>query len=192
MENTRMRLDRRSAIGRIGQLIGGVVSLPLASAVLSGCNLQSTAPWQPQTLLPEQNQLVVALTELIIPETDTPGAAAANVNRFVDLILSDWYTEDEKVLFLEGLAGIDAVAVEEYGAVFLELPPSHQVAILRDMESEISEEDSEPQFFTMLKELTLVGYYTSEIGATEELRFLAVPGKYDPCVPFEEIGRTWA
>lgn len=47
-------------------------------------------------------------------------------------------------------------------------------------------------FFRTMKELTVVGYYTSEVGATVELRHEAVPGRYQGCVPFTEVGRTWA
>jgi hypothetical protein len=163
-------MDRREALKRVGYLMGGVVSAPLASAVLSGCRAgtSGTGPWAPRSLSATQNDLVVAASELIIPETDTPGAKAAGVNEFIDLMMSDWYPADMRDAFLAGVDDLDARAEALHGKSFLEASEEEQTAVLQALESEGMATGGPPSFFAMLKELTITGYYTSEVGATQE------------------------
>ena len=179
--------------------MGGVLSASTVAGVLGGCRPGPEAgAYVPQTLSGAQDELVTVLTELIIPETDTPGARAARVNEFIDLMLSDWLKDDERTGFLDGLADVEARAEASYGKAFQALTLEEQTALLTTLEDEAIAQQSDPQaapdagrpFFSMLKELTLVGYYTSEVGATQELRYERSPGRYDGCVPYE--GRAWA
>lgn len=175
--------------------MGGALSASTVAGVLGGCQAGPAAEaWTPQTLSAQQNDLVTTIAELIIPETDTPGARAARVNTFVDKMLTEWYKADERAHFLSGLADVDARAQDVIGKAFMEGTAEEQTAVLQAMEQDAMEQDATPlpPFFHTMKELTLVGYYTSEIGATQELQWLAAPGRYDGCAPLEEVGRTWA
>ena len=194
---TTIKMTRRDAIERLGVLAGCAMSATVSGALMAGCrnNTQTTAPWVPKTLSPEQNDLVVLITEQIIPETDTPGAAAAHVNEFVDLMLSDWYPEEERDHFLAGLALLDDQAQAMFAKSYSECSGDEQNTLLSALEESESNDESSsdlPGFFRMIKELTIVGYYTSEIGATQELQYIAVPARYDGCAPLEDVGRTWA
>ena len=187
-------MDRREALKRVALLLGGAISAPVMSGVLSGCR-PGPEPFVPQTLTLDQNELVAHLAEMIIPTTDTPGARAARVHEFIDLMLTDWFPEDERAHYLSGLATVDQRSQADYGTPFLQATEAQQVALLTKMEDEAlspSENADGPPFFMMMKQLTLVGYYTSEIGATQELQWLAAPGRYDGCVPLSEVGRAWA
>lgn len=189
-------MDRREALKRIAFLSGGALSLSTVSAVMGGCTAENGA-YSPQTLSAKQDEMVTVISELIIPETDTPGARAAGVNRFIDKMLTGWNTEEEKKRFLSGLDSVDETSDEMHGSPFLELTEEQQVEVLEQKEQEANEEnpmpdtDGEP-FFAMMKEYTLVGYYTSEIGATEELIWNHVAGRYDGCYPYSEVGRAWS
>lgn len=191
-------IDRRQALRRVGLLLGGLVSAPTVAGVLSGCERASGPDWTPETLTAEQNEMVTTLADLIIPPTDTPGADAANVNRFVDAMLTGNYSSEDRDRFLNGLKTVNGRCRENYGAPFLELAAEQQRSLVGELDSETfgappSETDREaPPFFRMMKELTIVGYYTSEIGATQELKTNRVPGRYEGDVPYEEIGRSWA
>jgi hypothetical protein len=191
-------MNRREAIKRVGLLCGGVLYAPAVASLLSGCRTGGEAAFVPRTLTPEQNDLVVHLTEMILPATDTPGAKAARVNAFIDLILTDWAPDEDREHFLAGLADVDARSREAHGVAFLEATPDQQLALMTAMEEDALTAAAEeapgapPPFFSMLKQLTLLGYYTSEIGATEELQWIAAPGRYDGCLPLEEVGRAWA
>jgi Gluconate 2-dehydrogenase subunit 3 len=152
-----------------------------------------------RTLNPQQNATVTRMAELILPETDTPGATSARVNEFIDLILTEWYGEQERVRFLEGLTQVDIVS-QQYGKNFTECAASQQVNILtvldQAMAKEVlsggSAEFREPapptdNFFYMLKQLTLTGYFTSEAGAKQALHFQMIPARYDGCITIAPV-----
>lgn len=147
--------------------------------------------------------MVTTIAELILPATDTPGAKAARVNEFIDLLLTDWFDESDRERFVNGLEGLEAESRGSFDRPFLELGASEARALLQPLDSEAvemrvaalrsgSRNVAGLPFFGMMKEMTLVGYYTSEIGATQELAYDAVSGSFAGCVPFDEIGRTWA
>ncbi|MBI2073726.1 MAG: gluconate 2-dehydrogenase subunit 3 family protein [Gemmatimonadetes bacterium] len=181
-------MDRREALRRASLLLGGAVSAPTLAALLAACDAGGvpgdTAALR--VLTPEQAELLATIAEHILPETDTPGARAAGVHRFIDTMLALGYPERERQGFLAGLAEVDALAERTCGQSFLACGAREQRAMLERLDG-----DADP-FFRTTKELTIVGYYTSEIGATRELRHLPVPGRYEGCVPLAQIGRTWA
>lgn len=189
-------INRREALKRVALLCGGALSAPTVAGVLSGCQSSGGDAWAPAALSDHQNDLVVTISEYIIPATETSGGAeAANVNRFIDAMMAEGFLPEHRDRFLSGLDEVDAQAESQHGAAFLACTPEQQVELVSAWDEEAFGPDASfdpPPFFRTMKELTVYGYYTSEIGATEELRFDPVMGRYDPCVPFEEIGRTWA
>jgi Gluconate 2-dehydrogenase subunit 3 len=152
-----------------------------------------------RTLNPHQNDTVVAMSELIIPETDTPGAKGARVNEFIDVILTEWANEEERQNFLAGLAGVDKQSNELFGKNFTDASPFQQVTLLRAMDESVAgrprrmrhgntipdERDKQlrGEFFTVFKGITVHGYYTSEIGFSKELKMEIIPGAQHGCVP---------
>jgi hypothetical protein len=156
-----------------------------------------------RTLNPHQNDTVVAMIEQIIPATDTPGAKAARVNEFIDVILTEWAVDDERQNFLAGLSGVDKQSNELYGKNFVEASSAQQVALLQAMDESVAAararrmrhgntipEDRDRQlrgeFFSVFKGITLHGYYTSEIGFAQELNLQIIPGAQHGCVPLPE------
>ncbi len=188
-------MDRREALKLVGLMLGGAVSSSVAARVLAGCNA-APGRYAPQTLTPAQDDLVATVAELIIPETDTPGARAARVNEFVDRMLTAGYADDERDRFLAGLADLDARAQAAGGKAFVASTTDEQTALLTALEAEAKATRQAGaavrSFFAVMKELTLVGFYTSEIGATQELQTVTVPGRYDGDAPLAEIGRAFA
>ncbi len=250
-------IDRRSALRRLTAVLGGVATVPLTSGLLAGCKTPGgadLAAYEFQTLTAGQQNLLAALVDQIIPETETPGAAEAGVPQFVDLMLTDWYAPGEREQFLAGLEAVDARA----GGSFVDLEDDARAELVAAMDEEayaeqapeaetpdedvveaaqegtaaaqdeasnevagmqgdlgeaqddpgdtreVDEQGNEvdapqiaavedgPPFFRQLKELTLSGYYTSEVGASQELQWLAAPGRYDADVPLSEVGRAWS
>ncbi|PYP04946.1 MAG: hypothetical protein DMD57_04855 [Gemmatimonadetes bacterium] len=202
-------MDRREALRRAALLLGGALAAPTVAGVLAGCQAARVpdGAWAPRALSRAQAELVAAMAEHILPETDTPGARAAGVHRFIDAMLAESFPPSERERFLAGLAEVDARAGRTSGHRFLQCAPADQRALLEVLDREAfasppvplsttwrggtSDEPAVP-FFRTMKELTLVGYYTSEIGATRELHHAPVPGRYDGCVPLAQVGRTWA
>jgi hypothetical protein len=159
-----------------------------------------------RTLNPHQNATVVTMTDLIIPETDTPGAKAVRVNEFIDLILTEWAHDDERQNFLSGLDDIDKRSNAIFGTNFVDVTPVQQAAVLSELDQRyaINREDRaahpyvrrphNPQltgdFFGVVKRLTLYGYYTSEVGFTQELRKQIIPGAYHGCTAVSDASKA--
>ena len=139
------------------------------------------------------------MIDQIIPATDTPGAKSARVNEFIDVILTDWADDEERKNFLDGLAGVDKQSNELFGKNFVDASPAQQVALLRAMDESVAaqrvrrmrhgntipeERDKQlrGEFFNVFKGITVHGYYTSEIGFTQELKLEIIPGAHHGCV----------
>jgi gluconate 2-dehydrogenase gamma chain len=198
-----MTLTRREALKRVAWLMGGTVSASAILAIQKGYSATTPAGRKPSILTPPQMSIVSAVSEVMIPRTDTPGAIDVGVPRFIGLMLEDVCTQKDREHYLAGLADFDAAAHTEQGKEFLALEPTHQVALVRrfhdaavieDQRAARLREDLQRPFILMTKELTLLGFFTSEAGATQVLQYVAVPGSYHACVPVEQAGngKTWA
>ncbi|MGH9502274.1 MAG: gluconate 2-dehydrogenase subunit 3 family protein [Terriglobales bacterium] len=191
-------MQRREAL----RLLASAAALPLLSpeAFSMFRVVHEQLPDQPvlKTLDPHQNATVTTIAELIIPQTGTPGAKAARVNEFIDLILTDWYDEEEKSIFMAGLANVDTRARELFGKDFVDCAEKPQTEILQALDDELAAARIEPEprrrprripernFFFMMKQLTLIGYYTSQVGFEQELHGEIIPLRHAACVPLEE------
>jgi hypothetical protein len=178
----RSGIGRRAAIrtlasGAVAAAAGGawvesLIALARQQAHAHAANAFIAAQdWAPRTLTAAQNDLVVALTELIIPETDTPGAKAARVNRFVDQVLTD-AAPPVRESFVRGLSWIDSRSRELYKQTFLAASADQQTDLLIRISAEgpkNTEAAVGREFFRAIKGMTINGYYTSEIGLRQEL-----------------------
>lgn len=184
------------------RLLGAGAVLPATSldlyAMLRG--LQPGEGYSLRSLDAHQNATVVAMMDLIIPETDTPGAKGARVNEFIDLILSEWATAEEKKDFLAGVAGIDKKSNELYGKDFVDANAVQQEALLRSIDDAIGvrqrparhgntvpEPDAQMKgpFWVVFKNITLHGYYTSQVAFEKELKLQIIPGSQHGCAPVD-------
>ena len=155
-----------------------------------------------------QPEMVRVLAEMIIPATDTPGAIEAGVPRFIEMMVADWYTDTERGIFLDGLAALDASCRTAYGTDFLGCSAEQRVAALSEAEKNAAAYvsplppgflatmakliDERTPFFAKLKELTVVGYFSSELGATEFLEYNPMPMRYDGDFDFAKVGTHWS
>jgi len=160
---------------------------------------QPGAEYKLRTLDVHQNATVVAMIDLVIPATDTPGAKGARVNEFIDLILTDWAVPEERTAFLDGLAGIDKQSNELFGKKFVDASAAQQEAQLRSIDDvlmanrqrpvrhgntvpEVDEQMKGP-FWVVFKNITLHGYYTSQVAFEKELKLQIIPGAHHGCAP---------
>ncbi len=184
-------MNRREWLG----VLGAALAVPAAAGLsadrlfAAGRGVHRRARGGPLRVLdPHQSESVATIAEMIIPATDTPGARAAQVDRFIDLLLAEWYPDDERAAFLAGLADVDARAraASGGGADFLAASEAQRAAILAQLDAEVealrqAKQDTRQPFFQRMKWLTLYGYFTSEAGAMAELHYEVVPGSYDGC-----------
>ncbi len=200
-------MSRRDAIRHVALLMGGAVSAPAIFGLLSGCSAEpdadADAEWKPKFLTQAQGALVAEVAEIMIPRTDTPGARDVGIAAFIDTMLKDAYAKDEQERFVAGLADFEAQAKREHGRAFLELEPArravmvkkvHDPAAKAESQSTLSLDERHRPFILTMKELTMLGYFTSEPGATQVLQYSPVPGAYHACVPLQQAGngKTWA
>jgi hypothetical protein len=175
-------INRRQALTQIVAGAVGVASMPLWVQSLcaqaraeahthAAQTTASAAAWSPSVLTPRQNEAVIALTELIIPATETPGAKAALVNRFVDHVLS---TADpkERSEFVRGLEWLDDRCRARVGRDVAGAGAAELTAVLTPLAAEgaaAAEDAPGIAFFRAIKSMTITGYYTTEIGLRQEL-----------------------
>lgn len=192
-------IDRREAIKRTALLMGAAVSASAISGLLQGCKATPELLYTPVFFTPDQALIVTEVAEIIIPKTDTPGAKDAGVPGFIDTMLKDCYNKEDQDRFLAGLTAFDEEAKKAYGDSFIYCKPEQQVEFVKKTHEAALKEAKENKeakrpFILMAKELTLLGFFTSEPGATQVLQYVAVPGSYKGCVPLAEAGngKTWA
>jgi len=192
-------MERREALRLMGAAsVFSVLSSDLFAATLRA-QLAANKAGTLRTLSLAQDEIVVAMSDVLIPATDTPGAKAAKVNEFIDLILTEWATEEEKKIFLEGLAEADSKTNALFGHGFAAASAKEQTAIVQAFDEELAASRNEKlpkqvrsweltlalPFFAQMRRLTLVGYYTSPIGQDQELKVEIIPGALHGCVPAE-------
>ena len=197
-------MDRREAILRITGLMGITLSAPLLAGLLTGCDTQQKSNQTakgPLVVSNKHRKILSQIAEIIIPTTSTPGAKAAKVPEFILLMLADCYTYKQQEAFFAGLNSFNETAEEKYDQEFLDCPLQEQEALVVMEENKtinLLKEQSPTNeavilpFFSILKELTLIGYFTSEIGATQALKYVAVPGEFHGSVPLQPGQKAWA
>jgi len=186
-------INRREALSRVAIIMGGTVLG--AEAFLTGCKTNTKGVSFSQ----EDIDFLNEVGETILPATDTPGAKAANVGAFMQIMVSDCYEAKDQEIFMQGMAELKFKASKaKIGKAFMEASPEERNALLTALDQEakayqINKKQEDPtHYFTMMKQLTLSGLFTSKIGATEVLRFVAVPGKFEGCVPYTKGEKAWA
>lgn len=184
-------LTRRKAMQGAIALVGGTVAASQLGSLVSTVSAMDS-DYSPRFLSSEQFSMVEQIADLIIPETDTPGAKTAGVHRFIDMMLAEWASPQTKADYVEGLQAIDAWAQKTGEVSFVQSPTEKQLQILEALDAEAFAEDGGNTFFRELKKFVLFGYYSSEEGASIELRYDRLPGAYRGCVPLEDIGRSWS
>ena len=183
-------MDRREALALTSTFLG--VTLVGSQVFLGACS----APAKDKPLLADTDiPLLNALSDGILPDSESsPGAGKAGVGRFIKTIVSDCYTPEEETLFVEGLRGLERDMEAAYGRPFTRLEAADRVEILTrfDAEARAFEAAGKPHFYSMLLQLTLWGYFISEPGATQALRYNPVPGRYEGCVPYQKGDKAWS
>ena len=187
-------VSRRAAIKQLAFACGLVLSANSLSVLAANFTPPTDFTRRKKTLLnADQLALVRELGEIIIPTTDTPGAIAAGVHDFINHFAVYCANAAEQQALLSGLQRIDESAQKRFGKSFLSASNAQQIEMLTKMEQAADGfTAADRHFFKQLKALVTFGYYTSEIGATQELAYLAIPGGYKGNFKFKDVGKAWA
>lgn len=182
-------LTRRDAIKRMAAILG--VSLTSAQVGLLAEANATSQTVAPRFFDEEQFAMLTRIADLIIPETETPGAVGVGAHAFIDMMLAQWASDERKANWIEGLSDIERRAQAAGLESFNTGTEAEQVKLLTALDHEYFERGYEDTFFSGLKKMVLFAYYSTEQGATVELRYLPVPGDYLSCIPLEDVGRAW-
>src|SRR6266446_885525 len=187
-------IDRREAIKRVTVLLGGVALIG-GSGLLEACERAQRNAASAQagagTFTAQDIALLDEVADTILPETKTPGAKAAHVGAFMALMVTDTYEDRNQTIFRDGMGKLNAAA-------FMAATPEQRLAQLEQLDREQktytdAKKDSDPpHFFRLMKELTLLGYFTSEIGCSQAMRYRETPGRFNPCVPYTPGETAWS
>jgi hypothetical protein len=187
-------MNRREALARL-MAITGTVAIG-AELFLTGCRA-TDARKRTEPLTAAELALLDEIGETIIPATDSPGAKAAGVGPFMAATAKDCYDDAAYASFRSGIEQIDKASRKRNGKSFMESTPAERTALLNDLDREQRTHSREksrtdpPHYFRLMKELTLVGYFTSEIGCTKALRYVESPGSYDGNLPYKKGDRAF-
>jgi hypothetical protein len=192
-------VTRREAIRRVSALLGGA-ALVGQSAWLAGCEASKAArPGGDALFSAADVALLDEIAETILPETKTPGAKAAGVGAFMALMVADTYDPREQRLFRAGLQSVERKTMSQHGVSFLAASPAQRRDLLEQLDREQhadrppdGDEERRPHYFRLMKELALLGYFTSEIGCTQAMRYVETPGRFEPCVTYTVGEKAWA
>ena len=190
-------MDRRKAVKAVAVIMGGAFSASTLSMMLDSCTT-ATKPTNGNDFSSDEKKIVERMSDIIIPRTDTPGAVDAGAPAFVMMMMNECHTAEDQKKFHAGLMGFDKECKEKSGASFLKLSPEKQEEVVKRLDATALDKknkkssDEEFVFYRNLKALTLLGFFTSEPGATKTLRYAQVPGHYEGCIPYHEGDKAWA
>jgi Gluconate 2-dehydrogenase subunit 3 len=186
-------IDRREAIKRVSALLGGIVLAghsDLLGAVERAHGRAATVR-QAGAFTAQDIALLDEVADTILPDTKTPGAKAAHTGAFMALMVTDTYDDAQQGIFRDGMQKLNA-------AGFMTKTPAERLAFLEQLDRDAKAymdaraRGAPTHYFRQIKELTLLGYFTSEIGCTQAMRYRETPGRFDPCVPYTPGETAWA
>ncbi|HET7002878.1 MAG TPA: gluconate 2-dehydrogenase subunit 3 family protein [Puia sp.] len=190
-------MNRREALSSVALLLGG--TLIGSEMFLSGCtNENKKIGTAGLDFSPEDISFLDEVGDTIIPATDTPGAKDAKIGEFMHTIVRDCYNKTDQDIFIAGMGKLNEAGKSMNGKYFLESSPEERKNLLIALDKEQKDYTAKkkatdpPHYFRMMKELTIWGYFTSEPGATKALRYVAVPGRYEGCIPYKKGDKAWA
>jgi hypothetical protein len=203
-------LDRREAIRRVSMMLGGVALVGGSALWNTGCTPRDQKPAQQASTTPgfkrtapllfsaAQVAMLNEVADTILPTTTTPGAKAAQVGEFMNVMVTDCYTADDQKIFSDGMTALDAACTKAHGHGFMQSTPAQRTELLTALDKEqydfmkAKKPEEKTHYFRMMKELTMLGYFTSEIGYTKAMRYRESPGPFQGCVPYTAGETIWA
>lgn len=189
-------MNRRDALSRVALLVGGTVIG--AEFFLSGCKANDDKYGASVNFTDKDIAYLDEIAETILPQTDTPGAKAAKVGAFMTVMVKDTYDEKQQQTFLDGMKKLNEDADKKFKDGFMQITPAQRKELLIAIDNEAKElnknkkREDPPHYFAMMKQLTLLGFFTSEVGATQALNYVAIPGKYEGCIPYKKGDKAYA
>jgi hypothetical protein len=214
VQSTDTGITRRAAVQRVAALMGGLALVGedrVFAFAPDAATLAQTTAHGVGAFSAADVAFLDEIAETILPETSTPGAKAARTGAFMALMVTDAYTDRDQGVFRDGMARLDDACRTAHGTGFLQATPAQRLTLLEALDREQRTateermtvrtrypappppaEEAAPHYFRMMKELALLGYFTSEIGYTKAMRYIESPGRFEGNAPHAPGDRSWA
>ena len=186
-------MQRREAVQYISLLLGG--TLVGGSLFTTGCK---TATKDENAFSETDIAYLDEVGDTILPTTGSPGAKATKIGLFMTTMINDCYEPKNKKVFLEGMKKLDELSEKQFSESFVDASPQQRKELLVQLDKEQKDymlkkkPEDVSHYFRMMKELTLLGYFTSEIGSKQARRHVPVPGRYDACIPYKKGDKAFS
>jgi hypothetical protein len=214
-------INRREAIRRVSALLGGIAFVGGSSLLAAAEKARPETGAAIGEFSAQDIEFLDEIAETILPATKTPGAKAARTGAFMALMVTDCYGPAEQKVFREGLGNVDDAMRKANKVSFMAATPPQRLAALTALDHEQKQVmdareaadrkqrglaplpgapaaaphadiKAPAHYFRMMKELALLGFFTSKIGCTQALRYVEAPGRFDPCIPYTAGEAAWA
>ena len=184
-------MERREALKRVAYLMGGAISATTMGVLFESFTVLDKSKMVNFSVSDEA--ILAEFAEIIIPTTSAcPGAKAAGLGAFIPMMIQDCYPANLQELFSTGLKSMDDKCFAKFGKNFVTASEQERTSIVTELRDEAVANKRKPSFFTIARDLTILGYYSSEIGCTQAREYVAIPGKYDGSAPLEPGQKAWA
>jgi hypothetical protein len=184
-------MERREALKRVAYLMGGAISATTMGVLFESFTVLDKSKVVNFSVSDEA--ILAEFAEIIIPTTTAcPGAKDAGLGTFIPKMIRDCYPSDLQELFAKGLKEMDEKCIASYGKNFVSLNDAEKTKVVTDLRNEAVANKRKPSFFVIARDLTILGYYSSEIGCTQAREYLLIPGRYDGSAPLEPGQKAWA
>jgi hypothetical protein len=190
-------MNRRDALSHVGLMLGGTIVG--ADAFLSGCAKRSETAAAGLDFSPDTIALLDEIGETILPTTaSSPGAREAKIGEFMKIIVTDCYEDKDQKVFFEGIGKLSESSEKKFSKGFMDLDGSQKHDLLVEVDNEAkaygkNKKSEDPHhYFSLMKQLTLWGYFTSEPGSTKALRYVPIPGRYEGCIPYKKGDKAFS
>jgi hypothetical protein len=184
-------MERREALKRVAYLMGGAISATTMGVLFESFTVIDKSKIVNFSVSDEA--ILAEFAEIIIPTTSAcPGAKAAGLGAFIPMMIQDCYPVHLQTIFAEGLKSMDNKCFTKFGKNFFTASENEKTSIVTELRDEAVANKRKPSFFTIARDLTILGFYSSEIGCTQAREYVAIPGKYDGSAPLEPGQKAWA
>ncbi len=190
-----MNMTRRDLLQNVAILLGGSI---VGESVFSISGCKSTDKQVNALFSESQVAFMNEIADTILPATTSPGAKEAKVGNFMAVMVLDCYEPKNQQVFIDGLKKIDELSEKQFSTSFVKADAKQRTELLTALDKEQKEyqakktKEEPSHYFRMMKELSVLGYFSSKEGATQALRYLPVPGKYDGSYPYKKGDKAWA
>lgn len=195
-------IDRREAVKRVTVMLGGMALIGSGSGFLTACakDRGAAAATGIGSFTPEDIAFLDDVSDTILPDTaKSPGARAAKTGAFMAIMVTDTYAPEDQAVFRAGMKALDEASTKANGGkTFTAASAAERTTLLETLDKEqhalqkTRKPEEKQHYFRMMKELTMSGFFTSEIGYMKAMRYVETPGRFDPCVEHKAGETIWA